>query len=288
MKNFKIINKALPKEVFNYYKDYLYSVIDDFYTDFEFSFKLSILITKRDKNNTQENSDAMAFIKRYGENYIIGLYNELVEQIKENGEENFELSILHEFAHIYDMISFNKIFSLQLNKNNYKSYDDFLTHEGFHFWTEYYAYFLTFKFYPKYQNATIFSLIKKYKNLNKMYEKIKHTIVDNIELRDEFVDHLNDFVYFSSLFIAGYHRGKSRHYQYCEKTLSSHEYKFIINFLNKLITPLGKIVNRPYGKNMTKYLIKIGELLFENLYSQYNFDLIKLKTGVVKFVCYEK
>jgi len=284
--NIRLVNKALPKDDFERYKEYITKTIEDWFDDLLVNVSIEVRIEKfQEKPNYITKTQPVAEVSGKGRNYVMTLYDKTVYEIDRNNGLEFDLAIYHELGHIYDMYHLldNKFYSFDVNKKEFKEEHEFIIHQGFKFWTEFYAYYLTFKHFKDYiKSPTFLEVVGGYKNLKDMYNKLPK--VEKIEnkqdqlLYDDFVERANDFVYVIALFLAG-DCFRTKQPKYSEKTKNDEYFQLVDNLCSDIMKILCKIIKKPYDKSMLKHLMKMGEVIISKVFVPFYCVPIKYKGG---------
>lgn len=82
-------------------------------------------------------------MRPYQNSFLIEVNAEAVRNFA-NDDYGIQIELYHEFAHIYDLVETARIGGYD-NRNIAKTRKEQLTKLGFQYWTEFYAYNLTFK-----------------------------------------------------------------------------------------------------------------------------------------------
>lgn len=293
MKNITIRNSALPKNVYNYYKSYIYETISELYSAVGRDFVLRVSIVNDDVNENVLDS-AMACV--YCENNCVRLKIAAsnVTNIEErDGYYLFESSLYHEFAHIYDILNYRDIYKNNSFDKDIGTFKDFIIDIGFKCWTEYYAYFMTFKYYPRLSSITFLNLVKRFSIIKKEFSnisEIKYGKIDKEQkgLIENLITKIKNFNYFCSFYLGTKHAGRIRAYNYSSQISQSEDFQFVRKLINSLEKSVFDISKNVYCADMSKKFFNLGNKILSKVFNQFDIDLVKLSNGKIKYVWYSK
>lgn len=273
---FKNKDKILSDDDFKKYKDIVKYVILECLKQFEFPVNIDVIFTNLQITDSKIDilNKTLAMVRRSKKRYKLFIG---VEGVASSTIQGLEGSVFHEIAHIYDMLSFENIGITQIFQNTFYTFDDYFLDFGYNFWTEYYAYYLTFRQFNAIENFTFYKLVCKYKKMKKINAKFNEKRANT-----DFV-FIKDFIYYCAAFMASFHAKALVDRAYCKKTLKDKDFIFVRKFINGTVPYLLKLRRRS-SKKQAKLLIKLGKYLFKKLLFQFDYALRKIGTGKVQII----
>ncbi len=276
-------NETEFTDVFDLYKKDIYDYMIDEMDSFPFDMDLLVIFRVMDKDKNivnAETNDGATTIKE--KKYTVILNIDSLRIIPRDNGLDIAISINHELAHVYDLYRtmHNKYYKINPLKVNHKAFDDFVISEGWRFWTEFYAYYITNKQF-KYQHGypTFLQLIKGYEKLQKQYaEAIAINDYESEEADralENFIENIKDFAYAFSKYLAGAVNGKPYNYDYCEKTKNRAAYNIIAKLEYGFMRKILPLFTNTYGKGMANKMYELGKYLIKNLFIKFDFYPIK-------------
>ena len=275
----EIRNETDKNEIFDKYKDIVYEHILAEIGDF-FNFDLDLLVVFReiDKEKKFINDETLNGGTTIIENrYAIILNITSLEKIPNDGGFDFALSVRHELLHIYDLhhAMHNRRHPINPLYRSYKTLKDFTISKGWMVWTEFHAYFLTYKeFSEGYDCPTLLQIVDGYERLTLQFQKIK--LIKNFDAEEsktmvlDFIDDIEDFTYFTAKYLAGVSFCDAQNEACDEKTQERDSYKTVNEIFIKIMKKLLPLVRNAYGIGMAKKLYNFGEYLLEAVYAEFN------------------
>lgn len=281
----KIINKTDEYELFNYCKDYIKDTITQMVEALvEFDLNLAIYVRKMTENAVKlRNEDIYGNVHVGPKGAVININIEALRDIYYDDCNTLDVVLLHELAHIIDHIEIKKLNNPRLNKLGQKprTAKDYCIRVGFHFWTEFFAYYMTFKYYKKTFNyPTFLSLVKKYKDIKKIRNNIKPVAFDveeaDEEAAEELITSIEGFTYRISKHMAGLVKGKSKNWDYSDKTKDA-DYEELFSKMEGLFELISKFCHCQYSKWSENRLANLGKYLIDKFYVPFNVWPIRYK-----------
>ena len=291
----KIINKLKKtksnNELFNEYKDLILNFAKKVaLINFDFDVKIDIVIIEQETKQliNDEIEDAGVYFK---DNFVFCLHSNVLKSAKYDSDKNLAMSIIHEFAHIYDLykIMHNKYYSINPSLISHKRIVDSGIAIGARFWTEIFAYRATFMHFSE-NYPTKPQLAQAVEQLDKEYKIIfdeyaKNGKANNSANVKQYIKKVNEFIYVFSKHIAGMIFSVSKRENYCEKTLKKESFKFVQKTFVGLLNKIEPLFINTYGKGMAKKLWYLGKYIVEHIYHRFNLNIIK-HHGRTRTICY--
>ena len=150
--------------------------------------------------------DAGASMRPYQNSFLIEVNAEAVKDLA-NDDYEIQIELYHEFAHIYDLIETARIGGYD-NRKEVISKREKLTKLDFEYWTEFFAYNLTFRELQISLARSEYELYLRYCKIDTLNDKYIDT---GNEKYAKFLSYaIFQFVYHSAEFLAGYTMGKTK------------------------------------------------------------------------------
>ncbi len=260
----------------------------------ENSFDFDIVLIVRIKDiETKENYVNKETICGYSTwrkdgSYVVCLSSESLERIRWDNGLDIAIAICHELGHIYDMyhVMNNKYYKINPLMCKQTNINDYIIQQGWNFWTEFFAYYFTFKeFKNLHDYPTFHQLLIGYQHLLEQYKFLEPRLDDKTkkikDLADKHIEEIKLFIYALAKYLAGSIMGKPKYY----KVKVTKENKKTVSELNKIMERLYgliiKMFTNTHGKGMATKLWKIGDYLIRTFYVKYNIFPEKLKGHIV-------
>lgn len=216
--------------------------------------------------------------------YVVCLSSESLERIRWDNGLDIAVAICHELCHIYDMyhVMNNKYYKINPLMCKQTNINDYIIQQGWNFWTEFFAYYFTFKeFKNLHDYPTFHQLLIGYQHLLEQYKFLEPKLDDKTkkikDLADKHIEEIKQFIYALAKYLAGSIMGKPKYY----KVKVTKENKKTVSELNKIVERLYgliiKMFTNTHGKGMATKLWKIGDYLIRTFYVKYNIFPEKLK-----------
>lgn len=216
--------------------------------------------------------------------YVVCLSSESLERIRWDNGLDIAIAICHELGHIYDMyhVMNNKYYKINPLMCKQTNINDYIIQQGWNFWTEFFAYYFTFKeFKNLHDYPTFHQLLIGYQHLLEQYKFLEPKLDDKTkkikDLADKHIEEIKQFIYALAKYLAGSIMGKPKYY----KVKVTKENKKTVSELNKIVERLYgliiKMFTNTHGKGMSTKLWKIGDYLIRTFYVKYNIFPEKLK-----------
>lgn len=293
--NVKLIDKSNNKKIVNNNKKYiLESIMSIMDKTFDFDMELDLIITEINENIKfvkDEYVNGYSTIKN--EKFTIVINFDVIKNIENDNGLDFSITIIHELGHIYDIYHTlnNKYYNANPLKTRQKTYFDFIVSQGYSVWTEFFAYYFTFKYFKNYDYPTFLDLVKAYENLENYHKKINAFPSNQIEEKqnmiDEFVNNIKEFLYCTAKYIAGMVKGTRKYYKYCDKTTSKKSFQKVEHLCNGLLNRIYKFFSNTHGKGLKNKLYNLGDYIIKNIYVKFYIFPKKLRKYVY-FAFYEE
>ena len=274
----KMRNETEFSEIYDKYKDDIRDHILYSMEGFDFDIDLLVIFkTYNEKKNNISDETTAAATTIKGNRYTIILNVGSLKMIPYDRGLDIALSIKHELGHVYDLYHtmHNKYYSINPLKARHKDFDDFVISKGWGFWTEFYAYYMTYRSYKKeYGYPTFLRLVRGYEKLQTQYEKIC-TLTDfkaesaNAML-ESFIDNIKSFAYLFAKHLAGSVMGKPYKYDYCEKTKNREAFEIVNKLEVGLMKKIIPLFTNTYGKGMSNKMYELGKYIIKNLFIKFD------------------
>ena len=276
-------NETEFPDVYERHKDAVYDHIAYMMESFEFDIDLLVIIQNCDDIKeliNQETGSAGTTLKE--DKFAVILNIDSFKKMDYDGGLDVAISVRHELAHVYDLYHtmHNKFYPINPLKNNHEKLDDFIITIGCRFWTEFYAYFKTFKEFKKQCGyPTLLKLTNGYEKLQGRCEAIESIIESQSEEATntvaDFRDEIDNFAYMLAKHLAGTIAGKPYNYEYCEKTQSRASFETVEELKYGSLDKIIPLLTNTYGRGMKKKMYKLGKYLIDNLYGEFNLFPVK-------------
>ena len=281
----EIINESDNAELFEAYKNDIIEMVKYNIESFDFDINLKILIRDLDNKEyfiNKETNGGFSTMERKTNKFVICFGTESLKRIKYDQGLDLAIAIIHELAHIYDLyhILNNKYYKINPLVNKQKNITDFVIAEGWNFWTEFFAYYFTFKeYYGLHNYPTILQLVNGLKKIKNDYIKLKpiieHKNQETLDKAEQLIQDIKVFIYSMAKHIAGDIRSKPKRYKYVNKTKEKPEFKKVEKLYDGLLKRVVELFSNTYGKGLARKLENIGDYIIRNIYM--DFDLIPIK-----------
>ena len=286
-------NETEFSDAYERHKNAIYSHILYRMASFEFNIDLLVLFQNSEYIKdfiNQETGSAGTTIKE--NKYAIILDINSLKKMDYDGGLDVAISIRHELAHVYDLYHamHNKYYDINPLKNNHEQLDDFIISIGWRVWTEFFAYFKTYREFKKeFGYPTFLKLIKGYEKLQERCEEIESMLEfqsKGVERTfTDFCDEIDGFAYMLTKHTAGAIAGKPYQYEYCEKTRRRASFEIVENFKVDLLKKIVPLLKNTYGKGMAKKMYRLGKYVIDNIFGEFNIAPIKHKK-YIRFAYY--
>ncbi|MDE7167267.1 MAG: hypothetical protein K2O28_00270 [Clostridia bacterium] len=275
----EIRNETDKGEIFDRYKDAIYEhILAEIADYFDFDLDLLVVFRELDKQKQFINDETYNGGTTLVDNkYAVILNISSLEAIPNDGGFDFALSVHHELCHVYDLHQAMRRKHHPINPlyKSYKTLKDFTISKGWMVWTEFHAYFLTYKkFSEDYDCPTLLQIVNGYENLSAQLDKIKK--INNFDAEEsktiiyDFIDNIEDFIYFTAKYLAGVSFCDQQNEDCDEKTEESDAYKSVNKIFVGIMKKILPLVKNSYGILMTKKLYKLGEYLLKAVYAEFD------------------
>lgn len=256
--------------------------------DFDIVLRISIrdMVTKENYVN-KETTCGYSMWRKDG-NYVVCFSSESLERIEKDNGLDIAIAICHELGHIYDMyhVMNNKYYKINPLMCKQTDINDYIIQQGWNFWTEFFAYYFTFKeFKGAHDYPTFHQLLIGYQHLIEQYQYLEPMLDDKTKeianLADKHIEEIKQLIYALAKFLAGSIMSTPRYY----KVKITEKNKKSVNELNKIIERLYrltiKMFTNTHGKGMATKLWNIGYYIIRTFYVKYNIYPEKMKGHIV-------
>ena len=277
--NITFVDESNKNPLVERYKERIIKTVEYLVSNnFDFNIDLIVIVkepTPGENFVNKETNNGYSTMK--GGSHVVCFTTEALRRAEHDNGLDLDISIFHELGHIYDLYHTmaNKYYKFNPLLGTHSNMQDYVISQGWMFWTEFHAYYFTFKeFYDLHNYPTMLQLVKGLKHLDEEYAKIEPILeskqAEDKERADDFIDLLKEYIYAVAKYMAGAVKGKTKYYKYSKKVTQTQEYKDVYKILNGLISRVSPMFSNTYGKGMVKKLIAIGEYIINMLYIRYN------------------
>lgn len=287
----EIRNETDKDEIFNKYKQIIYDhIMEEIDGSFNFDLDLLIVFRELDEDKMFINEETYNAGTTLIENrYAIILNIDSLENLPEDGGCDLAISVYHELCHVYDLhhVMHNSYYSVNpLTPNNYTALKDFTISKGWGFWTEFHAYYLTYKkFKDEYDCPTFLQIVKGYEELKKQLDGIKSIPDLNTEesqtILRSFKENIEEFIYFIAKYLAGSIFDEKGSEVFDENVMESDASVRIDEIYYKSIEKLLPLIHKAYGMRLSKKLYNLGKYLLTDIYEEFNMFTIEHEGRIV-------
>lgn len=261
---------------------------------FDFNLKLHVIIKdfNSEINYVNKETDCGYSTWKKDGSFVICLSTESLRRIKYDQGLDLDTSIYHELCHIYDFYhvmnnKHYKINPLYLKQKNIKNY---VIREGWNFWTEFFAYYFTFREFKEFHNyPTTHQIVVAYQKLikqnNIIHTKIKEQEYGIQELCNKHIEDINQFKYALAKHLAGCIMGKRKYYKIKITEKNEKYVKEINKITQRLLKLISELIINTYGKGMARKLFNLGHYIIKTFYVKYDIIPIKHKGYIALAYC---
>lgn len=272
MNNWKNIikNKTLDEKTYRVAKPKLLKLLKFMSVGIDIETIVKVVIVDRIPTypKADPKDDAGASMRPYQNSFLIEVNAEAVKDLA-NDDYGIQIELYHEFAHIYDLIETARIGGYD-NRNIAKTRKEQLTKLGFQYWTEFFAYNLTFKELQISLARSEYELYLRYCKIDTLNDKYIDT---GNEKYAKFLSYaIFQFVYHSAEFLAGYNTGVVKKSKLSRSVTKRKEFEQFAKFLSTMSKYSVKTANKNH-KNIRHLLYKMGKYIYRKLYKKYGFVL---------------
>ena len=289
-------NSTTSKKLFEQYNDdiekYILYIMEQNF-DFDLDLMVKFQYLDRVTNYVNHETDT-AYTTLIDGKYAIVLNMNSLKRIQNDNGFDIALSIFHELAHTYDLYHtmHNKYYIIKPIQKQHKTFDEYLIMIGWTFWTEFFAYYFSYKHYKEeYDYPTKFQIYKSFVELKKDFAQIE-PYLENEQKQKEvrkkarlFITKLRQFTYAIAKYEAGtVMSSRKKYFNYCKKTKENKDYKKVTSICNGLFCRAIKLFRNTYGKGQARKLFDLGKYIIDNIYGYFN--IYPLKKNYVNLAIY--
>ena len=297
MKNYihtlEMRNETEFSDVYEKHKEAIFSHIMYELEPFMFDIDLLVIFKNfNDKKNLVNNETWNGGTTFKDNKYTVMLNIDSLRKMDYDGGLDIAISVRHELSHVYDLynIEHNKFYKINPLKVNHEELDDFTMSIGCLFWTEFFAYYMTYKQFKKeYSYPTFLQLVSGYEKLQKRCEEIDLMFDSNneevISVLTDYKDDVDYFIYAVAKHLAGICGGKSYKYDYSEKTQKRASFETVEKIRYEVHNKIVPLLTKTYGKGMASKMYNLGKYLIKNVYNRFNLYPIK-QQKYIRFAYY--
>lgn len=292
----QIVNTTNNKKLLEKYKDKIQNLILHI-MDINFDFDLSLLIKFKylDKVTNYVNHETeTAYATIIDDKYAIVLNINSLKRIERDNGFDITLSIFHELAHTYDLYHtmHNKFYKIRPISKTHETFEDYLMMIGWTFWTEFFAYYVSYRHYKEeYDYPTKFQIYKSFVELKKDFAEIEPDLDNEAKQKEVrkkarlFITKLRQFTYAIAKYNAGaVMSSRKKYFNYCKKTKENKDYKKVTSICNGLFCRSIKLFRNTYGKGQARKLFDLGKYIIDNIYGY--FKIYPIKENYIKLAFY--
>jgi len=279
------INESKEEKLVEEYKDSIIDMVTSLVeSNYDFDIDLKVIIKEPKPGENFVNGETNnGYSTMKGDSHVVCFTTESLSRVKEDRGLDLAIAINHELGHIYDLYHtmHNKYYKINPLLRDHNNYPDFVVSEGWKCWTEFHAYYFTFKeFYNLHEYPTFLQMVKGLKKLDEEYKneiepKLGSRSAEHKEQANNFVNKIEEFIYALAKHIAGAVRGKPKNYKYTEATKKQKEFKDMDKIFYGLVCRIEPMFSNTYGKGMARKLARIGNFLFDKIYARYKVFPVK-------------
>jgi len=273
------------------YKDYIIKKVKAIVqSSFDFDIVLRVKIADIEGTENYVNKETTCGYSTWIKdgNYLVCFSSESLERIEWDNGLDIAIAIYHELGHIYDMyhVMNNKYYKINPLMFKQTNINDYIIQQGWNFWTEFFAYYFTFKeFKNLHDYPTFHQLLIAYQHLIEQYNYLESKLDDKTKeiknLADKHIEETEQFIYALAKYLAGSIMGKPRYY----KVKVTKENKKAVGELNRIVERLYRLIiklfTNTHGKGMVTKLWNLGEYLIRTFYVKYNIIPEKIRGHIV-------
>ena len=262
--------------------------------DFDIVLKIKIIDFEIKENFVNKETICGYSTWKKDRSYLVCFSSESLARIERDNGLDIAISICHELGHIYDLyhILNNKYYKINPLVLRQKDIDDYIIQQGWNLWTEFFAYYFTFKEFKELHNyPTFHQLLIGYQHLIEQYKYLEPRLDDKTkeikDLADKHIKEIEQFMYALAKYLAGNIMGKPRHYKIKVTNENKRQAKELCKIIERIYSLVLKMFTNTHGKGMTTKLWNLGEYLIRTFYVKYDIFPKKMK-GHIVLVYYKK
>lgn len=248
-------------------KEYIKGLVDVNFVE-DISVVVRIVDLSGNKLGISDKEENLADTSRGRKRYKIRLDRQVLEAYAKDDIYAMHLSLYHEVAHILDAENYLNSKYAKINPfcKHQKSYENYVAWTGWHFWTEFYAYSMSYGKFGEWEPMQKFSdLYKAWMLLEERYpivqEKICNQTEDMREWAETFIDDIKALIYSFAKYLGGFVVGKRTYHRAPKNPKAKTAYNRFIKIGNGLCSRLEKLDTNTYGKGMHKKLLSLGDYI---------------------------
>lgn len=286
MKKRVIFVDDVPKQ-YSMHKEYIKEIIEGFFDDLSLECELNVKFIDVANNNKFEKTDCMIRNISAGKRELV-MTDVLLDTIGRDGGGFFSVAIYHEMEHLRDysnMIKTN-LFKFNLCLQNQKNFERTYVSVGFHFWTEFYAYYQSMQFSKeneiKIEAIPFGRLVENYLKTVKRNKELYNKKDLSSEEGDQYIDMVCSFVYLCAKYMASVCAGHSRVPH--ARISKNKDYQKVHAILCGFEPKVRRLLMNPYNSKSYDNLFKLGKFICENArWKIFKVGLIKHRGKVCLF-----
>lgn len=291
--NLEICNETNKDEIFNKYRQIIYEHILAEISDlFDFGLDLLVVFREIEKRKLINGETYNAGTTLIDGKYAIIINIASLEKLPYDGGCDLAISIRHELCHVYDLhvLMNNKYYSVNPVLNNQKTLKDFTISKGWLFWSEFHAYYITYKTFKDEYKVIAFSEIEKaYGKLKKQLDKIKN--ISDFETKKSknmlrnFKESIEDFIYLVAKYLGGCIFKDDDVSRRGDDETENNFSEWIDKIFRKLLNKSFPLVRKDYGRGLARKLYKLGKYLLTDIYGEFSMFPIYQEGSILFAYC---
>lgn len=287
MSNIKISlrNYSKDKETYKKYRKQLIEILKRSSENFKMDIRVLVKISDFSEGYTLDgrtSATKIAYVIMKKDYATLTISSNVFEIIEKNKILDLEILFCHEFAHIFDL-SFIGYFPYfkncsvdELNINTKRNYN---IKTGIHFWSEFFAYYITYRRYRRYYNFYTNPCELEFIYLAagaKLYEaKHEKKLKKQNAFIDEMFEAIGIFVYNFALYIASLYVGDKRRIRNKGKIYTEKSMGIVMQILRDLEEYIHTLIQSRHNKKFVKNLEKLGHYINYKIYNRFGCKIRK-------------
>lgn len=249
-------------------KEYIKEIVEGFFDDLGLECELKVKFIAVANNNEFEKTDCMIRNISMAKRELV-MTDVLLDTIRRDGGRFFSMAIYHEMEHLRDysnMIKTN-LFKFSLSLRHQKNFERSYVSVGFHFWTEFYAYYQAMQFAKeneiKIEAIPFGQLLENYLKTVKRSKELYNKKDLSSEEGDQYIDMVCSFVYLCAKYMASVYARHSRVPH--AKIVKNKDYQKVYAILCGFEPKVRRLFMNPYSPKSYDNLFKLGKYICENV-----------------------
>ena len=246
-------NESTKTELVDKYKDDIIEKIRYLIeANFDFNITLIVKIVDIQLSQNYVNKETTCGYSSWQKNgnFIVCFGIESLERVERDNGLDIAISIYHELGHVYDMyhVMHNKYYKINPLYKRQRNLNNYIIQQGWNFWTEFYAYFCTFKEFGGLHNyPTFYQIVRGYEQLTKQYKILEQKLDDKTKEKEDLakkqVESTEQFIYALAKHLAGCVMGKPRYY----KMKVNNKNEKLVKLIEKISLKTYKLISKIFS-----------------------------------------